>query len=117
MNINFKTALAALWLTAAGTAGTARAQPVVDLPPPAPSGPAPAPAPTMAPLTPVTRLVRETPVENALDHPAPMEGSAFVAQLAQFSSLEELTKIRSSMDTVRQLLTQSSTDANQTNAL
>jgi len=77
MNINFKTALAALWLTAAGTAGTARAQPVVDLPPPAPSGPAPAPAPTMAPLTPVTRLVRETPVENALDHPAPMEGSAF----------------------------------------
>jgi len=47
----------------------------------------------------------------------PMEGSAFVAQLAQFSSLEELTKIRSSMDTVRQLLTQSSTDANQTKAL
>ena len=47
----------------------------------------------------------------------PMDGSAFVAQLAQFSSLEELTKIRASMDTVRQVLTQSATDQSQTTAV
>ena len=44
---------------------------------------------------------------------SPMEGSEFVAQLAQFSSLEELTKIRSSMDTVQQVLTESAAQARQ----
>ena len=47
----------------------------------------------------------------------PVQGSEFVAQLAQFSSLEELTKIRTSMDTVQQVLTQSSAAANQSNAV
>ena len=35
----------------------------------------------------------------------PIQGSEFVAQLAQFSSLEELTKIRTSMDEVQRVLT------------
>lgn len=47
----------------------------------------------------------------------PMQGSEFVAQLAQFSSLEELTKIRTSMDSVQQVLTQSSAAADQANAV
>ena len=72
MNIIFKTALLALSLVV-GAAPTAWAQPAVDLPPPLTAAPTQAP-----PLeSPTTHLVRETPVENALDHPSPMEGSAF----------------------------------------
>lgn len=46
-------------------------------------------------------LVAQLKGQNPLN---PMEGSEFVAQLAQFSSLEELTQIRSGMDSVQQLL-------------
>jgi flagellar basal-body rod modification protein FlgD len=46
-------------------------------------------------------LVAQLKGQNPLN---PMEGSEFVAQLAQFSSLEELTQIRSGMDSVKQLL-------------
>ena len=58
-------------------------------------------------------LVAQLKGQNPLD---PMDGTAFVAQLAQFSSLEELTKIRASMDAVQQVLTQSAA-ASQTNAV
>ena len=46
-------------------------------------------------------LVAQLKGQNPLN---PMEGSEFVAQLAQFSSLEELIKIRGSLDNVQQLL-------------
>ena len=49
-------------------------------------------------------LVAQLKGQNPLD---PIEGSEFVAQLAQFSSLEELTKIRTSMDEVQKVLSQS----------
>ena len=49
-------------------------------------------------------LVAQLKGQNPLN---PIEGSEFVAQLAQFSSLEELTKIRSSMDEVQKVLTAS----------
>src|SRR6266700_3500441 len=90
MNFNFKKAgfAAALLLTGATRVG--KAQPVVELPPGALSTPNPPPliatppaagpsaaAADTTPDTPHTRLVRETPVENALDHSSPMEGSAF----------------------------------------
>jgi len=58
-------------------------------------------------------LVAQLKGQNPLN---PIEGSEFVAQLAQFSSLEELTKIRSSMDEVQRVLTQSAATASQTNA-
>lgn len=58
-------------------------------------------------------LVAQLKGQNPLD---PMEGSEFVAQLAQFSSLEELTKIRSGMDSVQQLLT-TQNEMNQTKEL
>ena len=58
-------------------------------------------------------LVAQLKGQNPLN---PIEGSEFVAQLAQFSSLEELTKIRSSMDEVQKVLTQSAATASQTNA-
>jgi flagellar basal-body rod modification protein FlgD len=57
-------------------------------------------------------LVAQLKGQNPLD---PMDGSAFVAQLAQFSSLEELTKIRTSMDEVQKVLSQSAAAASQTN--
>ena len=49
----------------------------------------------------------------------PMQGSEFVAQLAQFSSLQELTQINASTSTVAQVLSQSAANANanQTNAV
>jgi flagellar basal-body rod modification protein FlgD len=47
----------------------------------------------------------------------PIQGSEFVAQLAQFSSLEELTKIRSSMDAVQKVLSASAAVASQPNAV
>jgi flagellar basal-body rod modification protein FlgD len=46
-------------------------------------------------------LVAQLKGQNPLN---PQDGSEFVAQLAQFSSLEELTQIRSGMDQVKQLL-------------
>jgi flagellar basal-body rod modification protein FlgD len=49
-------------------------------------------------------LVAQLKGQNPLN---PIEGSEFVAQLAQFSSLEELTKIRTSMDEVQKVLTAS----------
>jgi flagellar basal-body rod modification protein FlgD len=49
-------------------------------------------------------LVAQLKGQNPLN---PIEGSEFVAQLAQFSSLEELTKIRTSMDEVQKVLSQS----------
>jgi flagellar basal-body rod modification protein FlgD len=58
-------------------------------------------------------LVAQLKGQNPLN---PIEGSEFVAQLAQFSSLEELTKIRTSMDEVQKVLTASSAAAGQTNA-
>ena len=58
-------------------------------------------------------LVAQLKGQNPLN---PIEGSEFVAQLAQFSSLEELTKIRTSMDQVQQVLTASAAVATPTNA-
>jgi flagellar basal-body rod modification protein FlgD len=46
-------------------------------------------------------LVAQIKGQNPLD---PMQGSEFVSQLAQFSSLEQLTHISGSMDSVQQLL-------------
>ena len=46
-------------------------------------------------------LVAQIKGQNPLN---PMEGSEFVSQLAQFSSLEELTHMRGSLDMVQQLL-------------
>jgi len=46
-------------------------------------------------------LVAQIKGQNPLN---PMEGSEFVSQLAQFSSLEELTKIRGALDNVQDLL-------------
>jgi len=53
-------------------------------------------------------LVAQLKGQNPLN---PIEGSEFVAQLAQFSSLEELTKIRTSMDEVQKVLTASAAAA------
>jgi hypothetical protein len=76
MTIKFKTMLPILLLaTALARAGLA--QPVVDIPTPAVSPPAPVQPGATTGDAPATRLVRETPVENALDHPSPMAGSAF----------------------------------------
>jgi flagellar basal-body rod modification protein FlgD len=58
-------------------------------------------------------LVAQLKGQNPLN---PIEGSEFVAQLAQFSSLEELTKIRTSMDEVQKVLTASSASASPANA-
>ena len=57
-------------------------------------------------------LVAQLKGQNPLN---PIEGSEFVAQLAQFSSLEELTKIRTSMDEVQKVLTVSAAAASQAN--
>ena len=57
-------------------------------------------------------LVAQLKGQNPLN---PIEGSEFVAQLAQFSSLEELTKIRSSMDEVQKVLTASTAVASPSN--
>jgi len=46
-------------------------------------------------------LVAQLKGQNPLN---PADGIQFVTQLAQFSSLEELTKIRTSMDAVQQYL-------------
>ena len=46
-------------------------------------------------------LVAQLKGQNPLN---PMDGSEFVAQLAQFSSLEELINIRGSLDNMQQLL-------------
>ena len=46
-------------------------------------------------------LVAQIKGQNPLD---PMQGTEFVSQLAQFSSLEELTKIRGTMESVQQIL-------------
>ncbi len=46
-------------------------------------------------------LVAQLKGQNPLN---PADGTQFVTQLAQFSSLEELTKIRTSMDAVQQYL-------------
>jgi flagellar basal-body rod modification protein FlgD len=56
-------------------------------------------------------LVAQIKGQNPLN---PMEGSEFVSQLAQFSSLEELTHMRSTLDAVQQLLATQQTEANQT---
>jgi flagellar basal-body rod modification protein FlgD len=58
-------------------------------------------------------LVAQLKGQNPMN---PIEGSEFVAQLAQFSSLEELTKIRTSMDEVQKVLTASSASASPANA-
>jgi flagellar basal-body rod modification protein FlgD len=55
-------------------------------------------------------LVAQLKGQNPLN---PTDGTEFVSQLAQFSSLEELTKIRSSMDSVQQLLSQSASTPGQ----
>ena len=47
-------------------------------------------------------LVAQLKGQNPLN---PIDGTQFVSQLAQFSSLEELTKIRTSMDEVQKVLT------------
>jgi flagellar basal-body rod modification protein FlgD len=47
-------------------------------------------------------LVAQLKGQNPLN---PIDGTQFVSQLAQFSSLEELTKIRTSMDDVQKVLT------------
>lgn len=47
-------------------------------------------------------LVAQIKGQNPLN---PMEGSEFVSQLAQFSSLEQLTHISGAMDSVEKLLT------------
>ena len=57
-------------------------------------------------------LVAQLKGQNPLN---PIEGSEFGAQLAQFSSLEELTKIRSSMDEVQKVLTASTAVASPSN--
>ena len=44
----------------------------------------------------------------------PMDSTAFVGQLAQFSSLEELTKIHGTLDSVQQLLSQQQANTPQT---
>jgi flagellar basal-body rod modification protein FlgD len=59
-------------------------------------------------------LVAQLKGQNPLN---PIEGSEFVAQLAQFSSLEELTKIRTSMDEVQKVLTASAAVAGKANAI
>ena len=56
-------------------------------------------------------LVAQIKGQNPLN---PMEGSEFVSQLAQFSSLEELTHMRTTLDAVQQLLAAQQTEANQT---
>jgi flagellar basal-body rod modification protein FlgD len=58
-------------------------------------------------------LVAQIKGQNPLN---PMEGSEFVSQLAQFSSLEELTHMRATLDTVQELLSaqQQSNLTNQT---
>jgi flagellar basal-body rod modification protein FlgD len=56
-------------------------------------------------------LVAQLKGQNPLN---PIEGSEFVAHLAQFSSLEELTKIRTSMDEVQKVLTASAAVATPT---
>jgi flagellar basal-body rod modification protein FlgD len=53
-------------------------------------------------------LVAQLKGQNPLN---PADGTQFVTQLAQFSSLEELTKIRTSMDSVNQILTASAASA------
>src|SRR5436190_18734568 len=55
-------------------------------------------------------LVAQIKGQNPLN---PMEGSEFVTQLAQFSSLEQLTHMSGTMDSVQQLL--SAQTQNQTN--
>ncbi len=46
-------------------------------------------------------LVAQLKGQNPLD---PMDGTQFVSQLAQFSSLEELTSIHAALDNVQQYL-------------
>lgn len=58
-------------------------------------------------------LVAQIKGQNPLN---PMEGSEFVSQLAQFSSLEELTHMSGTLDKVRQLLSTPSA-TNQTQEL
>jgi flagellar basal-body rod modification protein FlgD len=53
-------------------------------------------------------LVAQLKGQNPLN---PADGTQFVTQLAQFSSLEELTKIRTSMDAVQQYLKTSAASA------
>lgn len=48
-------------------------------------------------------LVAQMKGQNPL---SPMDGAEFVAQLAQFSSLEELINIRTTLDNVQQILNQ-----------
>ena len=57
-------------------------------------------------------LVAQIKGQNPLN---PMEGSEFVSQLAQFSSLEELTHMRSTLDTVQELLAAQQTQTDETN--
>jgi len=47
-------------------------------------------------------LVAQLKGQNPLD---PLDGSQFVAQLAQFSSLEQLTRINQTLESVEKLLT------------
>ena len=56
-------------------------------------------------------LVAQIKGQNPLN---PMEGSEFVSQLAQFSSLEELTHMRTTLDAVQQILAAQQTESNQT---
>ena len=53
-------------------------------------------------------LVAQLKGQNPLN---PMEGNEFVAQLAQFTSLEELIKIRTFMGNVQDLLSKSAQPA------
>ena len=57
-------------------------------------------------------LVAQLKGQNPLN---PIDGTQFVTQLAQFSSLEELTKIRTSMDQVQKVLTAPPVAASQPN--
>ena len=54
-------------------------------------------------------LVAQIKGQNPLN---PMEGSEFVTQLAQFSSLEELTHMRGTLDAVQGLLSQQNEQTN-----
>jgi flagellar basal-body rod modification protein FlgD len=53
-------------------------------------------------------LVAQLQSQNPLD---PMDGTQFVSQLAQFSSLQEMTGMHSDLDNIQKYLQPASTDA------
>ena len=54
-------------------------------------------------------LVAQLKGQNPLD---PLDGTQFVSQLAEFSSLEELTNIHSGIDSIQSLLQPSTSSTN-----